>query len=188
LENSAKFWTSLGSTQHGTLAKYSSSNIVDAWKTFFKTKFGLYEWMVIPFGLTNILETFLHLINDILKEHLGKIVVIYLDDILVFRKMCYDHLFHLHMVLELLSQHKFHVKRCKSSFGQYSISYFGFLFSAKGVDLDPLKFQSFSQWFDPTSTLELKSFMGGINFYRCFISIFFSFSPTVASTLSLDSL
>jgi hypothetical protein len=61
-------------------------NSTDTWNTTFKTKFGIYEWMVMPFGLTNAPTTFMRLINDIFIAHLVKIVVIYLDDILVFIK------------------------------------------------------------------------------------------------------
>jgi len=59
-------------------------NLDDVWKTMFKTKFGIFEWKVIPFGLTNAPDTFMRLINDIFREHVGQFVVIYLDDILVF--------------------------------------------------------------------------------------------------------
>ena len=74
----------------------------DTWKTNFKTKFGIFEWLVMLFGLTNALTTFMRLINDIFRPHLGKFVVIYLDDILVFSKSWAEHLQHVHNVLELL--------------------------------------------------------------------------------------
>jgi hypothetical protein len=67
------------------------------WKTIFKTKFGLYEWMLMPFGFTNALATFKRVINDIFKANLGKIVVIYLDDTLVFSKTWEDHFLHGHI-------------------------------------------------------------------------------------------
>ena len=61
-------------------------HIADTWNTALKTKFWLYAWMVIPLGLTNAPATFMWLINDILQEHLGGIIVIFLDDILIFNK------------------------------------------------------------------------------------------------------
>jgi hypothetical protein len=108
-------------------------NATDTWKTTFKTKFGLYEWMVMPFRLTNSLTTFMRLINDIFRAHLGKIVVIYLDDILVFRKTLEDHLLHVHIVLDILRTHKLWVKHRKSYFGQPSIQYLGFVVFVEGV-------------------------------------------------------
>jgi hypothetical protein len=81
-------------------------NPTDVWKTTFKTKFGLFEWKVMPFGLTNAPTTFMRVINDIFRPLLGRIVVIYLDDILIFNKSWEAHLQHVRQVLELLQEHK----------------------------------------------------------------------------------
>jgi hypothetical protein len=147
-------------------------NATDTWKKTFKTKFGLYEWVVMPFGLINAPATFMRLINDIFRAQLGEIVVIYLDDILVFNKTWEDHLLHVCTVLDLLRTHKLQVERSKSSFGQPSVQFFGFIVSVEGVSLDPTKVQALAQWLAPHSVLELKSFMGFINFYRQFIANF----------------
>jgi hypothetical protein len=73
----------------------------DTWKTKFKTNFGIFEWLVMPFGLKDAPSTFMWLINEIFIPHLGKFVVIFLDDILIFSKSWKDHMRHGCRSLEL---------------------------------------------------------------------------------------
>jgi hypothetical protein len=144
----------------------------DVWKTTFKTKFSLFEWKVMPFGLSNTPTTFMRLINDIFREHLVRFVVIYLDDILIFSQTWDTHMQHVRQVLQILQEHKLQVKEKKSHFGQNLVPYLGFVVILEGIQPDPARIQALKQWPLPSSAKELKIFLGGINFYHKFIPSF----------------
>ena len=101
---------------------------VDA-KTTCVIRYGSFEFLVMPFGLTNDPTTFCNLINDVLFDFLDSIVVVYLDDIVIYNPTLEDHLVHLEKVFDKLSQNQLYVKKDKCEFDQTEIKFLGHLIS-----------------------------------------------------------
>jgi hypothetical protein len=151
----------------------------DEWKTTFKTNEGLYEWLVMPFLLTNAPSTFMRLMNEVLKKFIEKFFIVYLDEILVFSKTTTEHLKHLDTVMRKLQQEKLLINMKKSSFMKTKLIYLGFFISANELRMDPDKAEVIKNWPSPTNVFEVRSFHGLASFYRKFIKNFSGISAVM---------
>ncbi|RVW45061.1 Transposon Ty3-I Gag-Pol polyprotein [Vitis vinifera] len=155
----------------------------DEWKTSFKTKDGLYEWLVMPFGLTNAPSTFMRIMTQVLKPFIGRFVVVYFDDILIYSRSCEDHEEHLKQVMCTLRAEKFYINLKKCTFMSPSVVFLGFVVSSKGVETDPEKIKAIVDWPVPTTIHEVRSFHGMATFYRRFIRNFSSIMAPITECM-----
>ncbi|XP_063043653.1 uncharacterized protein LOC134437997 [Engraulis encrasicolus] len=141
----------------------------DEWKTAFNTPTGHYEYLVVPFGLTNAPAVFQALVNDVLRDFLNVFVFVYLDDILIFSPSLEAHRHHVRQVLQRLLENKLFVKAEKCEFHRDTVSFLGFVLSPSRIQMDPLKLKAVKDWPTPTTRRALQQFLGFANFYRRFI-------------------
>ncbi|WVZ94101.1 hypothetical protein U9M48_040038 [Paspalum notatum var. saurae] len=151
-------------------------------KTAFSTKYGLYEYLVMSFGLTNAPAFFMYMMNLVFMNELDKFVVVFIDDILIYSKSEEEHKKHLRVVLTQLREHKLYAKFSKCAFWLKEVSFLGHNLSEKGVAVDPSKVKDVLNWKQPETVLEIRSFLGLTGYYRRFIK---DFSKTAKPMTSL---
>jgi len=159
----------------------------DEWKTAFKTNEGLYKWLVMPFGLSNAPNTFMRLMNEMLKEYIGKFVIVYLDDILIFRRTREEHLQHVHKVLEKLQQNKLLINLKKCTFLQKELIYLGFVIAENELKMDPEKVVAIVNQPSPKNLFEVRSSHGLAIFYTKFIKNFSEICAPMLDTIKKAS-
>ncbi|CAI7895737.1 unnamed protein product [Closterium sp. NIES-53] len=156
-------------------------------KTAFRTRYGSYKYLVMPFGLCNALATFQAEMNHILRPLLDECVVVYLDDILIYSKNMKEHVEHLRKVFEILRKNKFYVKLSKSDFALKKAQFLGHMVSAEGVHVDPRKIESVKKWKVPENMKEFQQFLGFTNYFNRFVPQYAKIAAPLTDLLKKDT-
>jgi hypothetical protein len=119
-------------------------------KTDFSTQYGLYEFIVMSFGLTNTPVYFMNLMNKVFMEYLDRFVVVFIDDILIYSKNESDHEQHLRLVLQKLRDNQLYAKFSKCEFWIGEVPFLGHVISNGGISVDPAKVKEIVAWSIPT--------------------------------------
>ena len=141
-------------------------------KTAFITFGGLYEFEVMPFGLSNAPSTFQRLMETTLRDLNWKSCLIYLDDVIVFSHTFEEYLYHLAQVFDRLREANLRLKPSKCSFGRQEVNYLGHVISANGILPDPSKIELVRNFPQPKTVRQVRSFLGLANYYRRFVQDF----------------
>jgi len=155
----------------------------DVPKMAFTTRYGLYEYLVMSFGLTNAPAHFMYLMNSVFMPELDKLVVVFIDDILIYSKTKNEHAEHLRIVLTRLREHQLYAKFSKCEFWLDKVHFLGHVLSAEGVAVDPGKVEEVLNWKPPTTVHEVRSFLGMAGYYRRFIPDFSRVAKPITTLL-----
>ena len=141
----------------------------DRRKTAFKTRWGLFEYLVVPFGVTNAPAQFMNLMNDVLRAYLDEFVLVFLDDILVYSDTVADHAEHLRKVFTKLRDHHLFAKASKCEILAPTVEFLGNQITPQGMKPTEEKLRAVKEWEVPTSVKGVRSFLGFANYYRRFV-------------------
>lgn len=158
----------------------------DVHKTAFRTRYGHYEFLVLPFGLTNAPATFMHMMQLIFKDYLDDFVIVFLDDILIFSKNKEDHMKHVQRVLQVLRDNKLYAKESKCEFFKTEISFLGHVINEHGVHMETSKVAAVTDWPTPVDASQVRAFLGLAGYYRKFVKNFSRISSPLSELLKKD--
>ncbi|KAL9259847.1 Retrovirus-related Pol polyprotein from transposon 17.6-like protein [Drosera capensis] len=135
----------------------------DEAKTTCVTRYGSFEFLVMPFDLTNAPVTFCTLMNNILHPYLDKFVVLYLDDIVIYSAMLEDHVEHLRIVFKVLASNELYVKKEKCSFAHQEVDFLGHVIKDGKLFMEEGKMSAIQEWEPPTKVSELQGYSANVS-------------------------
>jgi hypothetical protein len=141
----------------------------DEWKTAFRTPLGHFETLVMPFGLTNAPASFQTMIDHVLRKHIGRTAMVYLDDILIYSRTLEEHKGHVHQILRKLQDAKLLIDPEKCEFHARKVDFLGFTIEPGIVRMQESKLAAIRDWPTPKNVREVRSFLAYTNFYRRFV-------------------
>jgi len=144
----------------------------DVQKMAFRSRYGHYEYVVMPFGVTNAPAVFMDYMNTIFRPWLNKFVVVFIDDILIYSRNREDHVDRLRVVLDVLREHQLYGKLSKCEFWLEEVQFLGHVISAKGITVDPSKIEMVLKWERPKTMTEVRSFLDLAGYYKRFVEGF----------------
>ena len=158
----------------------------DEWKTAFRTRYGHFEYKVMPFGLCNAPATFQNMIHEVLREFLDQGVVVYLDDILVYSETEEEHVNLLTKVFTCLAKYNLAVAVHKSVFHVPEVEFLGYIVNGTGISVSGETTQAIRDWEVPKNLRGVRAFIGFANFYRRFIQNFSSIVRPITDLTKKD--
>ena len=138
-------------------------------KIAFRTRYGHYEFLVIPFGLTNAPNVFMCSMNNVMHKYLDKFMVVFIDDILIYSESEEKHKEHLKIVFQELQDHQLFAKFSKCDFFKDKIQYLGHVVTKEGISVYPEKIKVIEDWQVPKDVIDVRSFMEITSYYQRFI-------------------
>ena len=145
---------------------------IDIPKIAFRTRYGHFEFTVMPFELTNVPVAFMDLMHRIFQPYLDQFFIMLVDDILIYSQSEWEHEYHLGIVLQLLRDYQLYVKFSKCKFWLTEVRFLRHVVSTSGVSIDPEKVEAVMSWDRPKSIFEICSFLGLAGYYKRFIEDF----------------
>jgi hypothetical protein len=139
------------------------------WKTAFRTCYGLFKLLVMPFGLSNAPATFQNYINDVLVPYLDYFYTTYLNNTLIYSDNFEEHQQHIHLVLNAFAKPGLHLQPEKCEFPQQEVEYLGLIISMEGIKMNPKKIRAIQDWEPPSNLMDIWAFLHFANFYHCFV-------------------
>ena len=138
-------------------------------KTAFRTRYGMFEWLVMPFGLANAPSVFQRIMNEIFRNYLDDFIIVYLDDILIYSRSKEEHEKHLDTVFQILRKNRFYASEAKCEFYKKKINFLGFNIENGYTFSDERKVSAIKEWPAPKNKKEIQAYLGAINYHRKFI-------------------